>query len=112
MDPVTPNSSAQWDTCCSKSSAQFVKFITQAVLAAGMMVFCMVQLNKETNSNRELYWGALCSILFTFMPHPQLGGGIGKRDLRDELERQAATPRPPPRSLLEPLPLQDDIPEH
>ena len=112
MDPVTPSSSAQWDTCCSKSSAQFVKFITQAVLAAGMMVFCMVQLNKETNSNKELYWGALCSILFTFMPHPQLGGGIGKRDLRDELERQAATPRPPPRSLPEPQPLQDDTQGH
>jgi hypothetical protein len=101
----TNKDAAQWEACCSKTSSAFVKFLTQSLLAAAVMSFCMYQLTKE-GTNKELYWGSICSILFTFMPHPQIGGnGLGKRDLRKELERHATAPAITP-TEQQPLPFE------
>ena len=109
MERTPTSHAAEWHTCCSKSSTGFVKFITQAFLAAGMMGVCMAQLSKESTVNKELYWGALCSILFTFMPHPTLSGpkALTPEDLSLEFQKVHITPRSPQRRLQRPGTLQD-----
>ena len=90
-----PKQEDEWATCCSRTNPAFVKYIVQAVMAAGMMAFCMTQLSQKDQTSKELYWGALCSILFTFMPHPSTGvGRVTKLDLIKELDsRLTATPQ-------------------
>ena len=54
---------------------EVVRLVSQVFLATIVMGFCMFQLTQKDVQNKELYWGMLCSVLFTFMPHP--GAGVG-----------------------------------
>jgi hypothetical protein len=109
MDPVTPTQ--EWETCCSRSSSSFVKYMVQVLLGTLVLLFSMVQIINKAD-NPAIYFSLISGTVGTFFPHPSMSSaaGVTQKNLRDELERQAATPRPPPRSLPEPQPLPDGGP--
>lgn len=112
MDPVTPTQ--EWETCCSRSSSSFVKYMVQVLLGTLVLLFSMVQIINKAD-NPAIYFSLISGTVGTFFPHPSMSSAaaVTHKNLRDELERQAVTtPRSPPRSLLhEPQPLQDGAPD-
>jgi len=112
MDPVTPTQ--EWETCCSRSSSSFVKYMVQVLLGTLVLLFSMVQIINKAD-NPAIYFSLISGTVGTFFPHPSMSSAaaVTHKNLRDELERQViTTPRSPPRSLPEPQPLPDGAPEH
>jgi hypothetical protein len=61
----------EWDTCCSKSNREFIKYITQVGFGVSVMVFSMIQIARDVGGN-EIYFSLLSGTLGLFLPHPQM----------------------------------------
>jgi hypothetical protein len=67
------SSDEQWNLCCSKSSKQFVLFITQTMVLMSVLIFAIAMLaSAQEGVNRDLYVSLLSSVLGIYMPAPQI----------------------------------------
>ena len=107
-----------WFVCCSKSSAQGVRYVSQVLLAAITLVWIMIQLSKPDLENPSIYWSLLSSLLFVFLPSPTIPSQnpVTKNELRKEFIRHLTTTPTP--SVLQPTdvaqehPPEGDVQEH
>ena len=63
-----------WDTCCSRSSSRFVKYLVQVVVSIIILIFAIV--NISLGHNDPVYYSLLTLIVGVFIPSPTL-----KKDL-------------------------------
>ena len=61
-----------WDTCCSKSSKGFVKFVVQLCICAFVLVFSAVMIILNPDDDNSIYFSLLSSILTLYIPAPSL----------------------------------------
>jgi len=103
MDQAT--TSQEWETCCSRSSSSFVKYMVQVLLGTMVLLFSMIQIINKAE-NPAIYFSLISGTVGTFFPHPSMSSAaaVTQKSLRDELERQAATPRQSHRTLPQPRP--------
>lgn len=63
----------QWTLCCSKSSKNFVLFMTQTVVLLSVLIFSIAMLaTVENGVNRDLYVSLLSSVVGIYLPAPQI----------------------------------------
>ena len=63
----------QWTLCCSKSSKQFVMYLTQTVVLMSVLIFAIAMLaSAQEGQNRDLYVSLLSSVLGIYLPAPQI----------------------------------------
>lgn len=63
----------QWTLCCSKSSKNFVLFMTQTVVLLSVLFFSIAMLaTVENGVNRDLYVSLLSSVVGIYLPAPQI----------------------------------------
>ena len=63
----------QWNLCCSKSSKQFVMYLTQTVVLMSVLIFAIAMLaSAQEGQNRDLYVSLLSSVLGIYLPAPQI----------------------------------------
>ena len=62
---------ARWESCCFAVDRDAVKFITQVIFGASVVVFSMFQIVMEA-PNREIYFSIISSTVGVFMPHPEI----------------------------------------
>ena len=88
----------EWNTCCSKSSAAFVKYIVQVCFGAGLMIFAMIQIANHAD-NPTIYFSLLSGTVGTFFPHPSMAGSkaLTQEDLHREFQKVQLTPMSPGR---------------
>jgi len=66
-------SDEQWTLCCSKSSKQFVMYLTQTVVLMSVLIFAIAMLaSAQEGQNRDLYVSLLSSVLGIYLPAPQI----------------------------------------
>lgn len=66
-------SDEQWTLCCSKSSKQFVMYLTQTVVLMSVLIFAIAMLaSAQEGTNRDLYVSLLSSVLGIYLPAPQI----------------------------------------
>ena len=61
----------EWSGCCSRTNKDFVKYITQVAVGAGVIMFSMAQITRGV-PNQEIYFSMLSGTLGLFLPHPQI----------------------------------------
>ena len=61
----------QWETCCSRSSRDVIKYFSQLGICSLVLIFCMVQLILKTD-NTEVYFSLISSIISLYIPSPKL----------------------------------------
>ena len=66
---------SEWSMCCSGTSQDFVKYVTQIGFGASVMVFAMVQISRADVENKEIYFSMLSGTLGLFLPHPTMKSG-------------------------------------
>ena len=58
---VTPGGT--WRSCCLTMDKQFVMFLVQTLMGAGLLAFCAFRLTTETDCDRNApYWGLIGTI--------------------------------------------------
>ncbi len=63
----------QWTLCCSKSSKNFVLFMTQTAVLLSVLFFSIAMLaTVENGVNRDLYVSLLSSVVGIYLPAPQI----------------------------------------
>ena len=66
-------SDEQWTLCCSKSSKQFVMYLTQTLVLMSVLIFAIAMLaSAQEGQNRDLYVSLLSSVLGIYLPAPQI----------------------------------------
>ena len=72
-EPSSTMSDEQWTLCCSKSSKQFVMYLTQTVVLMSVLIFAIAMLaSAQEGQNRDLYVSLLSSVLGIYLPAPQI----------------------------------------
>lgn len=69
---IPADESIHWDTCCSKSSKGFVKFVVQLCICAFVLVFSAVMIILNPEDDNSIYFSLLSSILTLYIPAPSL----------------------------------------
>ena len=59
-----------WAICCSKSSAQFIRYMVQVVVSLTILAFAIAMI--ATGHNDAVYWSLLTLIIGVFVPSPSL----------------------------------------
>ena len=59
-----------WAICCSKSSAQFIKYMVQVVVSLTILVFAIAMVS--TGHDDSVYWSLITLIIGVFVPSPSL----------------------------------------
>lgn len=72
--PTEKDRLEHWDTCCSRSSSRFVKYLVQVVVSIIILIFAIV--NISLGHNDPVYYSLLTLIVGVFIPSPTL-----KKDL-------------------------------
>lgn len=73
--PLPDQRNQEWTTCCSKSSRKFVIFMTQVALGFSMILFCMLQIMREEDPEKEkIYFTMIGTTAGIFFPHPTMAG--------------------------------------
>ncbi len=72
-EPSSTMSDEQWTLCCSKSSKQFVMYLTQTLVLMSVLIFAIAMLaSAQEGQNRDLYVSLLSSVLGIYLPAPQI----------------------------------------
>jgi surface polysaccharide O-acyltransferase-like enzyme len=72
-EPSSAVNDEQWTLCCSKSSKQFVMYLTQTVVLMSVLIFAIAMLaSAQEGQNRDLYVSLLSSVLGIYLPAPQI----------------------------------------
>ncbi len=61
----------QWEFCCSHSSRECVKYISQMVIAGSILVFSFIQLSIS-DKDRDVYISLVSFIIGLVFPNPSL----------------------------------------
>ena len=71
MDIEEQKTEKEWSICCSKSSAQGIRYISQLSVACSVLLFSFIQL-ATTDDSREIYFSLISFVLGLVFPHPTL----------------------------------------
>lgn len=61
-----------WKICCSRSSAQFIKFAITASVCFSVLLFSMIMIINNPNNDNTIYFSLISSILSLYMTPPNL----------------------------------------
>jgi len=61
-----------WDTCCSHSSKEFIKYITTVSLSVIVLIFCIVMIYSNPEDDNSIYFSLLSSIISIYIPNPKI----------------------------------------
>jgi len=61
-----------WKICCSRSSAQFIKFAITAIVCFTIMIFSMLMISSNPEKDNSIYFSLISSILSLYIPSPTL----------------------------------------
>ena len=65
----------EWKICGSGTSRHLIKYLVQMGFALMVMIFSIVKLNDNDNSeNKEIYYSLMSFIIGIIFPHPQIKG--------------------------------------
>ncbi len=62
----------EWDTCCSHSSREFVKYIITVSISMIVLIFCLFMIAVNPNDDNSIYFSLLSSIITLYVPSPQI----------------------------------------
>lgn len=65
------NSRETWETCCSKTNADFIKYIVQVTFGLIVLIFSMAMITMEIG-NREIWYSSITMVVGLFFPHPSM----------------------------------------
>ena len=68
-EPIEPRN---WDTCCSHSSKDFIKYITTVSMSVIVLIFCIVMIYSNPENDNSIYFALLSSIISIYIPNPKL----------------------------------------
>ena len=61
-----------WKICCSRSSAQFIKFAITTFICFSVLLFSMIMIINNPNNDNTIYFSLISSILSLYMTPPKL----------------------------------------
>tara|TARA_R110001606_G_scaffold93328_1_gene207230 strand:+ start:356 stop:613 length:258 start_codon:yes stop_codon:yes gene_type:complete len=64
--------SPEWNTCCSHSSKDFIKYITTVSMSVIVLIFCIVMIYSNPENDNSIYFALLSSIISIYIPNPTL----------------------------------------
>ncbi len=71
-EAIPADEHVHWDTCCSKSSKGFVKFVVQLCICAFVLVFSATMIILNPEDDNSIYFSLLSSILTLYIPAPSM----------------------------------------
>ena len=66
------NENRDWKICCSRSSAQFIKFAITAFVCFSVLLFSMIMIINNPDNDNTIYFSLISSILSLYMTPPTL----------------------------------------
>jgi hypothetical protein len=57
-----------WKICCSRSSAQFIKFAITTFICFSVLLFSMIMIINNPNNDNTIYFSLISSILYMTPP--------------------------------------------
>lgn len=89
----------QWQTCCSGTNREFLKYIVQVILGVATMVFCAVMIATSNDGEDKSFYVSLLSATFgLFLPHPSPGMSAGEKLVINRSSYPSSPSSPPPPS--------------
>jgi hypothetical protein len=72
IDIKDETENVEWDTCCSHSSREFVKYIITVSISMIVLIFCLFMIAVNPNDDNSIYFSLLSSIITLYVPSPQI----------------------------------------
>lgn len=72
MNPENAENKEVYDVCCSKTSVGFVKYFATLLITMSILVFCFIQIARNTEDDNTIYFSLISSIMTLYFPAPQL----------------------------------------
>ena len=72
IDIEEPEAERPWQLCCSRSSPQAIKFVSQMTAASVILIFSLFQLATK-EEDREIYISMCSMVIGILFPSPHLG---------------------------------------
>jgi len=66
------NDDKEWDTCCSHSSKEFIKYIVTVGISIIVLIFCLFMIASKPEEDNSIYFSLLSSIISLYVPSPTL----------------------------------------
>lgn len=76
MPIVAIEADENWAICCSRSSAQFIKYMVQVVVSLTILAFAIAMVS--TGHDDPVYWSLITLIIGVFVPSPSLGRPVSQ----------------------------------
>ena len=62
----------EWDTCCSHSSREFVKYIITVSISMIVLIFCLFMIAVNPTDDNSIYFSLISGIISIYVPSPQI----------------------------------------
>ena len=69
----------EWNTCCSHSSINFIKYITTVSMSVIVLIFCIVMIYTNPDNDNSIYFSLLSSIISIYIPNPTLDNDTNEK---------------------------------
>lgn len=76
---IDNDTSKVWNTCCSHSSVNFIKYITTVSLSLIVLIFCIVMIYSNPQNDNSIYFSLLSSIISIYIPNPTLDNDTNEK---------------------------------
>jgi hypothetical protein len=76
---VDIGTSKEWNTCCSHSSVNFIKYITTVSMSVIVLIFCIVMIYSNPQNDNSIYFSLLSSIISIYIPNPTLDNDVNNK---------------------------------
>lgn len=73
------DTSKVWNTCCSHSSVNFIKYITTVSMSVIVLIFCIVMIYSNPQNDNSIYFSLLSSIISIYIPNPTLDNDTNEK---------------------------------
>lgn len=62
----------EWDTCCSHSSKEFIKYMVTVSISLIVLIFCLFMITINPDEDNSIYFSLMSSIITLYVPSPQI----------------------------------------
>jgi hypothetical protein len=80
-EQVVESEQYKWQSCCFDIDKRCVTFIVQTFIGVGLLVFCAVSIQVQTNCDKATpFWGLIGTLCGFFFRKISFSGRISKED--------------------------------